>query len=263
MSIKDIPLPESLRLVLIGGEKVLSETVRAWQKYVNQLGKGDHLQLINAYGPTETTVSATLYRIPNTVTINGEVPIGCPLAHLQTYILDPYLQPVPIGVTGELHIGGDSLAIGYLNRPELTDEKFIPNPFSQNSGSRLYKTGDLANYLPDGNIEYLGRIDNQVKIRGFRIELGEIETALSQHPNLRATVITTREDTDGDKRLVAYVVVEDKSQEINLRSFLQDRLPSYMIPSAFVFLEAMPITPNGKIDFRGLPAPDNSSKQIG
>jgi amino acid adenylation domain-containing protein len=263
MSIKDIPLPESLRLVLIGGEKVLSETVRAWQKYVNQLGKGDHLQLINAYGPTETTVSATLYRIPNTVTINGEVPIGCPLAHLQTYILDPYLQPVPIGVTGELHIGGDSLAIGYLNRPELTDEKFIPNPFSQNSGSRLYKTGDLAHYLPDGNIEYLGRIDNQVKIRGFRIELGEIETALSQHPNLRATVITTREDTDGDKRLVAYVVVEDKSQEINLRSFLQDRLPSYMIPSAFVFLEAMPITPNGKIDFRGLPAPDNSSKQIG
>ena len=154
------------------------------------------------------------------------------------------------------------MAIGYLNRPELTDEKFIPSPFSSQSGSRLYKTGDLARYLSDGNIEYLGRIDNQVKIRGFRIELGEVETALSQHPHLRATIVTTREDTPGDKRLVAYVVTEDQTQDIDLRAFLKERLPSYMIPSAFVFLEEMPITPNGKIDYRSLPAPDTSSTQL-
>ncbi|MEA5476035.1 amino acid adenylation domain-containing protein [Pseudanabaena galeata UHCC 0370] len=254
--------PESLRLVIIGGEKVLLEPVRDWQKYVTKSGKGDRLQLINTYGPTETTVVATLYRIPITFSNISEVPIGRPLAHLQTYILDSQLQPVPIGVTGELHIGGDSLAIGYLNRPELTDEKFIPNPFSSQSGSRLYKTGDLARYLSDGNIEYLGRIDNQVKIRGFRIELGEVETALSQHPLLRATIVTTREDTPGDKRLVAYVVTEDQTQDIDLRAFLKDRLPSYMIPSAFVFLEEMPITPNGKIDYRRLPAPDASSMPL-
>ncbi len=255
-------LPEFLRLVIIGGEKVLLEPVRDWQKYVTKSGKADRLQLINTYGPTETTVVATLYRIPNTFLNINEVPIGRPLAHLQTYILDPQLQPVPIGVTGEIHIGGDSLAIGYLNRPELTDEKFIPNPFSSQSGSRLYKTGDLARYLSDGDIEYLGRIDNQVKIRGFRIELGEIETVLSQHPNIRATVVTVREDIPSDKRVVAYVVAEDKSQNIDLRAFLKERLPSYMIPSAFVFLEAMPITPNGKIDYRSLPVPDISSTQL-
>ena len=254
--------PESLRLVIIGGEKVLLEPVRDWQQYVTKSGKGDRLQLINTYGPTETTVVATLYRIPNTFSNISEVPIGRPLAHLQTYILDSQLQPVPIGVTGELHIGGDSLAIGYLNRPELTDEKFIPSPFGSQSSSRLYKTGDLARYLSDGNIEYLGRIDNQVKIRGFRIELGEVETALSQHPHLRATIVTTREDTPGDKRLVAYVVTEDQTQDIDLRAFLKERLPSYMIPSAFVFLEEMPITPNGKIDYRRLPAPDTSSTQL-
>jgi amino acid adenylation domain-containing protein len=263
MTVKDIPLPESLRLVLIGGEKVLPEPVRSWQKYVVKSGKSDRLQLINAYGPTETTVSATLYRVPNTIDINGEVPIGRPLAHLQTYILDPHLQPVPIGVSGELYIGGDSLAKGYLNRLELTNEKFIPNPFSLEAGSRLYKTGDLARYLPDGNIEYLGRIDNQVKIRGFRIELGEIETVLSQHPNIRATVVTAREDSPSDKRLVAYVVADQVQPQItDLRGFLQELLPNYMIPNAFVFLEAMPITPNGKIDYRNLPAPDTSSLQL-
>lgn len=255
-------LPESLRLVIIGGEKVQIEPVRAWQKYVAESGKCDRLQLINTYGPTETTVVATVYRIP-VFSNNSEIPIGRPLAHLQTYILDPHLQPVPIGVTGELHIGGDSLAIGYLNRPELTDEKFIANPFNSQVGSRLYKTGDLARYRADGNIEYLGRIDNQVKIRGFRIELGEIETILAQHPNIRTTVITAREDISNDKRLVAYIVAEQVQPKItDIRAFLQERLPNYMMPSAFVFLEAIPITPNGKIDYRSLPIPDISSIQL-
>jgi amino acid adenylation domain-containing protein len=259
LSTKDIPLPASLRIVLIGGEKVLPELVRSWQEYVAKSGKCDRLQLINAYGPTETTVSATLYRVPNTIDINEEVPIGRPLSHLQTYILDPHLQLVPIGVSGELHIGGDSLAIGYLNHLELTNEKFIPNPFSPNSASRLYKTGDLARYRADGNIAYLGRIDNQVKIRGFRIELGEIETILSQHPNVRATVITAKAENSNDKRLVAYVVAEQvQPQIIDLRAFLQERLPNYMIPSAFVFLETIPITPNGKIDHKALPSLDYS-----
>ena len=259
----NVALPKSLRLVIIGGERVLPEPVRIWQEYVVKSGKSNYLQLINTYGPTETTVSATLYRIPvsRSSTVK-EVPIGRPLVHLQTYILDSHLQPVPIGIPGELHIGGDSLAKGYLNRPKLTAEKFIPNPFSQEKGLRLYKTGDLTRYLSDGNIEFLGRIDNQVKIRGFRIEPGEIESVLTQHPNIREIVIIAREDVPGDKRLVAYVVPELKQpQSSELRSFVQERLPNYMVPSAFVFLDTMPLTPNGKVDRRALPAPDNTRQE--
>jgi acyl-CoA synthetase (AMP-forming)/AMP-acid ligase II len=259
----DVALPESLRLVIIGGEKVLAEPVKMWQEYAVKSGKSDSLELINTYGPTETTVSATLYRIPYHSNDNREVSIGRPLAHLQTYILDAQLQPVPIGVPGELHIGGDSLAKGYLNSAELSAEKFIPNPFSQKPGARLYKTGDKVRYLPDGNIEFLGRIDNQVKIRGFRIELGEIETLLAQHPGIRETVVIAREDLAGDKRLVAYVVAQPTPPSSSqLRSFLQERLPHYMVPSAFVWLDNMPLTPNGKVNRRALPAPDASSISV-
>lgn len=254
----EVDVPESVRLVIIGGEKVLPEPVKSWQEYVVRTGKSDRLQLINSYGPTETTVSATLYRIPaSTDSIVGEVPIGRPFAHLETYILDRYCQPVPIGVPGELYIGGDSLARGYLNRPKLTAEKFIPNFFSHEPTARLYKTGDLVRYLPDGNIEYIGRIDKQVKIRGFRIELGEIETVIAQHPDIKETAVIAREDTPGEKQLVAYFVPQqDEFPSSKLRSFLKQRLPNYMVPAAQVKLDSLPITPGGKVDRRALPAPD-------
>ena len=248
-------LPDSVRLVIIGGERVLLESVKNWQQQV-----GVYPQLVNSYGPTEATVIATLQKITPSVTIEQEVPIGRALANVQIYILDAHLQPVPIGVPGEIHIGGAGLARGYLNRPELTAQKFIPNPFSDDPTSRLYKTGDKARYLPDGNIEFIGRIDNQVKIRGFRIELGEIEATLAQHPEVREAVVIVREDIPGDKRLFAYIVPEgEELAAIVLRSFLKSKLPSYMVPGAFVFLEAIPLTPNGKIDRRALPAPDNEN----
>ena len=259
-----VNFPESVRLVIIGGEKVLPEPVKSWQEYIARTGKSDRLQLINSYGPTETTVTATTYQIPaSTSSIEGEVPIGRPLSHLQAYILDPYQQPVPIGVPGELYIGGDGLARGYLNRPQLTAEKFISNFFRRDPAARLYKTGDLVRYLPDGNIEYIGRIDKQVKIRGFRIELGEIETVVAQYPGIRQTAVVAREDTPGDKRLVAYFVPHQGQFPLSeLRSFLRERLPNYMIPAAFVPLDSLPITPSGKIDHRGLPAPDFSRSEL-
>ena len=212
--------------------------------------------LWNLYGPTEITVWATLYQVQ----VGEEtVAIGRPIANTQIYILDDRLQAVPIGVPGELYIGGMGLARGYLNRPELKDQKFIPNPFSDEPGSRLYKTGDKARYLPDSNIEFIGRIDNQVKIRGFRIELGEIEATLTQHPSLRQAVVVVREDTPGDKSLVAHIIAKEQVAVSVLRTFLKTKLPDYMVPSAFVFLEAIPLTPNGKINRRALPAPDSSS----
>jgi acyl carrier protein len=189
------------------------------------------------------------------------VPIGRPIANTQIYILDSHLQPVPAGVPGELHIGGAGLARGYLNRPEHTAEKFIPNPFSDEPGARLYKTGDLVRYLPEGNIEFLRRIDQQVKIRGFRIELGEIKTVLSKHPAVREAVVVARDDNPGDKRLVAYVVPrrEPVPTISELRSFLKEKLPEHMVPSAFVFLDTLPLTPNGKVDRKVLPAPDRQT----
>ncbi len=216
-------------------------------------------ELHNLYGPTEAAIDVTYwYCQPETQL--SIVPIGRPIANTQIYILDKHLQPVPIGIPGELHIGGAGLARGYLNRKELTSEKFIPNPFSHEAGSRLYKTGDLASYLPDGNIEYIGRIDNQVKIRGFRIELGEIEAILAEDPEVKEAVVIAREDNPGDKRLVAYIVAGSTVPSINeLRSFLKTKLPDYMVPSAFVVLESLPLTPNGKVDRRALPTPDASS----
>ena len=350
-------LPPSLRLIIIGGEKALPERLKTWLECVEQ-----PVRLVNNYGPTEATVGATIYDLSVADTTLKELPIGRPLGNVQTYILDGNEQPVPIGVPGELHIGGAGLARGYLNRPDLTDERFIRNPFSDYPTSRLYKTGDLVRYLSDGNIEYLGRIDDQVKIRGFRIELGEIEAVLAKHPNVRSVTAIDREYAPGNKRLVAYLVsnlipervpyhsecqveldgnaITIHTQDIstggvglvgvpaiergksvrvhmqlpgeseprwlsgtvvwsrppqagirfhltpseqaqieqsvdyqldtqdlwktlqrtvtrNLRDHLKQKLPDYMIPSAFVLMKALPLTPNGKIDRRALPAPDN------
>jgi amino acid adenylation domain-containing protein len=259
LSQENFVLPPSLRLIIIGGEKALTERWKTWLEYV-----GPRVRLVNNYGPTEATVGATICDLSATNPALGELPIGRPISNVQIYILDRYLQPVPIGVPGELHIGGDGLARGYLNRPDLTEEKFIPNPFSHQPNSRLYKTGDLARYLPDGNIEYISRIDNQVKIRGFRIELGEIEAVLSQHPEIRETVVIARENVAGGKQLVAYVVpYQEPAPAISdLRRFLKEQLPDYMVPSAFVALESLPLTPNGKVDRRALPAPDPTKLKL-
>ena len=218
-------------------------------------------ELWNMYGPTETTIWSTLYRV-NSVS-SSTVPVGRPIANTQTYILDQNLQPVPIGVTGELYVGGDGLARGYLNRPELTAEKFVINPFIAEPNSRLYRTGDLARYLPDGNIQYLGRADFQVKVRGFRIELGEIEAVLAQHPSVQQSCVIVREDIPGDKRLVGYIVAK-RTQDFSsseLKKHLKQQLPEYMIPSAFINLPALPLTPNGKVDRTSLPAPEYLSRQ--
>lgn len=216
--------------------------------------------IINHYGPTEATVGVLTYRVGNDKTNrhSATVPLGTTLPNTQVLLLDRHLQPVPIGVPGELYIGGASLTRGYLNRPDLTKEKFIPNPFDNSQSNRLYKTGDLARYLSDGNIEFLGRLDDQVKIRGFRIELGEISTALQQHPAVQETVVTAFDDKLGEKRLVAYVVPHPKQAPTisELRKCLQKQIPDYMMPSAFVMLNALPITLNGKLDRQALPAPD-------
>jgi len=218
-------------------------------------------ELHNLYGPTEAAVDVTYWVCQRSSSLRT-IPIGRPIANIQMYILDSRLEPVPVGVSGELHIGGIGLARGYLNRPELTAEKFIPDPFSQAPEARLYKTGDLARYRPDGAIEYLGRLDFQVKLRGFRIELGEIETVLKQHPSVREAVVVAREDAPGDRRLVAYVASVGESVPAGeLRENLKARLPAYMIPSAFVFIETFPLTPNGKLDRKALPAPEEPSPE--
>lgn len=238
-------LPD-LQTIIVAGEACPSDLMTQWSS-----GR----RFFNAYGPTESTVCATVNLCTDG---NHKPPIGRPIANTQVYILDGDRQPVPIGVAGELHIGGVGLARGYLNRPELTLQKFIPNPFSQQEGARLYKTGDLARYLPNGNIEFLGRIDHQVKLRGFRIELGEIEAVLAQHPSVQEAVVIVRVDQPGNKRLVAYVILnQDSSLAISeLRSFLKAKLPEYMMPSAFVVLEKIPRTPNGKVDRHALPTPN-------
>jgi surfactin family lipopeptide synthetase A len=211
----------------------------------------------NLYGPTETTVWSTIDRVRSPESL---VTIGRPIANTQVYILDEYLQPVPVGIHGKLHIGGAGLARGYFDRPQLTAEKFIQNPFNSHPDSRLYKTGDLTRYLSDGKIEYLGRIDNQVKIRGFRIELGEIETVLRKHPAIQQSVVTISVDDAGDNRLIAYIIThpEQTITTEELRRFLKQELPDYMVPSAFIFLDTLPLTPNGKIDRRAFPAPDST-----
>lgn len=221
--------------------------------------------LWNMYGPTETTIWSGAYRLTS---VQGPVPIGHPIANTQFYILDAHWQTTPIGVPGELHIGGDGLARGYLNRPELHAEKFIPNPFwparaeaaapDAPPAARMYKTGDRARYLADGSIEFLGRLDQQVKLRGFRIELGEIEATLNDNPAVRQSAVIIREDIPGDPRLVGYLMLKGSPRPSpdELRRFLQNQLPDYMIPAVFVTLEALPLTPNGKVDRKALPAPE-------
>lgn len=262
----------ALRLVIFGGEALELNSLKPWfDRHGDQLP-----QLINMYGITETTVHVT-YR-PLTLADLRQAPrrvIGGPMPDLQLYLLDPHLQPVPIGVPGELYVGGAGLARGYLNRPELTAERFIPNPFTPSTssslsgergrlGACLYKSGDLARYLPNGDIEFLGRRDHQVKIRGFRIELGEIETALGQHPAVKETVILAREDGPDEKRLVAYVVPDRKQPPTisELHSFLKRKLPDHMVPSIFIMLDNLPLTSNGKIDRRALPLPDQTRPEL-
>lgn len=213
--------------------------------------------LWNLYGPTETTVWASVYRVE---TGSGAIPIGRPIANTRVYILDPAMQPVPVGVAGELHIAGVQVARGYRNRPDLTAERFVPDSYSDDPAARMYKTGDLARYLPDGNIECLGRLDNQVKLRGFRIELGEIEAVISREDGVRAAAVIVREDSPGDQRLVAYVVadVEHRPAAEQLRTHAGKHLPAYMVPSTFVFLETLPLTPSGKIDRKALPVPSRT-----
>ena len=241
-----------LRLLVVGSD---SWYVKEYQEFQHLCGS--ETRLINSYGVSEATIDSCYYENPGVnLPVDELVPIGHPFANIQIYILDRYLQPVPIGVSGELHIGGVGLARGYLNRPDLTESKFIPHPFSEEPDSRLYKTGDLARYLSDGNIELLGRIDNQVKIRGFRIELDEIAAAIAQNQQVQEAVVIAREDQPGNKRLVAYIVPKQEQPNITeLRRFLKQKLPDYMVPSVFVSLEALPLTANGKVNRRALTAP--------
>ncbi|HCY85951.1 MAG TPA: non-ribosomal peptide synthetase, partial [Desulfobacteraceae bacterium] len=245
----------ALSTIVVAGEACPPELARLWSK-----GR----VFINAYGPTESTVCASGMRYEGSPLQTGRLPIGRPIANTQLYILDRHLQPVPVGVPGELHIGGVGLAKGYLNRPDLTDEKFIPNPFATDDigeDSRIYKTGDLCRYLPDGNIEFLGRMDHQVKIRGFRIEPGEIEAVLRAHGQVKDAVVDIRSSGNGDRQLVAYVTPDDTGSlptQSELRAHLTSELPDFMIPAPFVWLKSMPLTPNGKIDRKALPAPDPS-----
>ncbi len=232
-----------LQTVISAADELSAHIVERWSV-------GRHL--FNAYGPTESTVCTTI----SVCTDGSRKPtIGYPLANTQVYLLDDSLQPVPIGIPAQMYIGGVGLARGYLNRPELTAEKFVPNPFSAEPGARLYKTGDIARYLPDGSIDYLGRIDRMVKVRGFRIELSEIESTLREHPAVREAIALAHEDQAGYKKLVAYLVLEHQNQlsSHQLREYLQENIPDYMIPSIFVFLDAFPLTVNGKIDHRALP----------
>jgi amino acid adenylation domain-containing protein len=246
------------RLLLIGGEAARPEWVEAARALAPDC------VIVNHYGPTETTVGVLTYQANGT---NGAhatpiLPLGRPLGNAEIYILDADLNPVPVGVPGELHIGGVGLARGYLNRPELTAERFIPHPFGR-SGMRLYKSGDLARFLPDGTVEFLGRLDHQVKVRGFRVELEEIEAVLSEHPRVRAVAVLAHEQAAGDNRLYAYAVLDGELTTDELRWFAQERLPEHMVPSAFMLLDELPRTPQGKIDRRALPSPEQFRREPG
>ena len=239
-----------VRDMMVGGEALTP----SWVGAVLEADPPD--RLLNVYGPTENTTFTTWYPITKVENERRSIPIGKPIANTRVYVLDRWLNPVPAGVPGELYIGGDGLGWGYLRRPELTAEKFIPDPFGE-AGGRLYRSGDLVRWLRDGDIEFLGRIDTQIKLRGFRVELGEIETALQDHPAVKQAVVLLREDRPGDKRLVAYVVLHDNDPvEIQtLRDYLGKRLPGYMVPQMFLFIPELPVTPNGKVDRRALPEP--------
>jgi amino acid adenylation domain-containing protein len=246
-----------LRAVMLAGEALDPHWVRV------ALDEGRQ-QIFNAYGPTEATVYATLHPIKEVPEGATSIPIGRPLPNVQAYVLDRHLRPVPRGVAGELYLGGEGLAPGYWRRPELTNERFIPNPFSQEPGARLYRTGDLVRYLPGGALDFLGRIDHQVKVRGFRIELGEIEAVLGNHPAVKQAVAVARVLEPGDKQLVAYVVPQASPPPsiTELREYLARKLPAYMVPAFFVMLDALPLNPNGKVDRRALPNPDGTRPEL-
>lgn len=251
--------PLALRLVIFAGEALDIQSLKPWfDRY------GDEVpQMINKYGITETTVHSTYRLVTKEDLKSTKSMVGVPIPDLQIYILDPYLQPVPVGVVGEIYVGGEGLARGYLNRPELDAARFIQNPFHPEPGSRLYKSGDLARYLADGDIEYLGRSDNQVKIRGFRVELGEIETVLGSHSQVAAAIVRVQKTQVSGDRLVAYIVSRNQITGLvgSLRAHLAERLPDYMIPAVFVTIEKLPLTGNGKIDYRALPVPENTRNE--
>jgi acyl-coenzyme A synthetase/AMP-(fatty) acid ligase/acyl carrier protein len=259
MEAESLPLPTSIRAMFVGGEKVLAQRLVSWWPLVHP-----GFRFIHAYGPTETTVAVTLCDVARLVPIDEtlrELPLGRPLPYVRSYVLDRGLRPVPLGVAGELYLGGVSLARGYLDRPDLTAEKFVPNPWAGvwgAPGERLYRTGDLVRLTaPLGSLEFIGRVDHQVKIRGFRIEPGEIETVLGAHPGVRQALVIPREDVPGDLRLVAYVVAEAVDGEAapdaaGLREYLAARLPSYMVPAAIQVLPSLPVNAQGKVDRRAL-----------
>jgi acyl-CoA synthetase (AMP-forming)/AMP-acid ligase II len=243
-----------LSRVIVAGEVCPPELLaKSAQQY-------PQVELFNEYGPTEGTVWASIYHCTHPLS-RQSVPIGRPIANTRVYILDARGEPVPVGAAGELYIGGTGVTRGYLHRPELTAERFVPDPYAGQMGARMYKTGDIGRWLVDGNLEFLGRNDDQVKIRGFRIEVGEIAARLQEHPAVKEAVVIAREDTPGEKRLVAYfrpashALPDRESLLSDMRSFLRERLPEYMVPAAYVRLESLPLTPNGKLDRKALPAP--------
>jgi amino acid adenylation domain-containing protein len=268
LAVQELPLPESLRLVIIGGERAIPARLATWRRQI-----GERVRLVNTYGPTEATIVATkcdLASLPIERTTR-EVPIGRAVRNARTYILDSELKTVPQGVRGELYIGGAGVARGYLNQPEMTLARFVHNPFSsEKEEERLYRTGDLARYLPDGNIEFCGRIDNQVKINGVRIEPGEIESAIARHPNVREVAVVALENSSHETRLVAYVVpVLDPADSgvafdvRELRTFVGRSLPKQMLPSAFVVMQdSLPLNANGKLDRELLPPPDRANSEL-
>ncbi|NIR34824.1 MAG: non-ribosomal peptide synthetase, partial [Actinobacteria bacterium] len=243
----------STHVLVIGADNLLAETTLFWQEHAPDV------VLLNEYGPTETVVGCSIHPLVRGKQREGPVPIGRPIDNITMYVLDGNQEPVPIGVPGELYIGGIGVARGYHDRAALTAKAFVPDPFAATPGARLYRTGDRARWRADGELEFLGRVDHQVKIRGYRIEIGEIETVLSAHPQVREVFVMAREDGPGERRLVAYVVAEEPAPTTSaLRQALKERLPDYMIPQAFVFLEALPLASSGKVDRQALPAPDTS-----
>ena len=272
MMAEDFQLPGTLRLLHVGGESIAMDKLRSWCQKAEARLDTPPMLLVNAYGPTEVTITATIFKgqcTHESLNRYQKLPIGRPISNIKTYILDENMHPVPIGAPGELVIGGIGLARGYIDHPDLSADMFITNPFDVETGSRLYRTGDMARYLPDGNIEFLGRVDFQVKLRGFRVELGEIETVIRENHEVRDAITVLREDEAGEKLLVAYVLMEDtgnadgmefKPQE--LRGFLNERLPQYMIPGVFVQIDSVPLTPSGKVDRRALPAPEGQRPDL-
>jgi amino acid adenylation domain-containing protein len=250
--------PGRTRAFIIGGENLTGRHIAFWQSFA------PGTVLINEYGPTETAVGCCVYRVPAGGHRPGSVPIGRPIANTRLYVLDAGLRPVPSGEPGELYIGGAGVARGYHDRPDLTAERFVPDPFGDEPGSRMYRTGDLVRALPEGDLEFLGRLDRQVKVRGVRIELEEIEAVLAEHPAVRTVAVLAREDTPGERRLVAYVVPHPGRAfgTAELRDFLKGRLPEHMVPSALVQLEKLPLTCNGKVDVQALPPPRRTHLEL-